>query len=309
MATGTIIRALSGTIIDPANIGIYAATRADKDLANAYRAKRSKAIKSKKGAPVQDTSTSDVFEFGIPGTHLVFSSPVTISMRTPNMSDGNMVDIAVLHAGNSGFNTSGLSVMSDTLCDTSGSASKAGSQAIVKNGQITFYTCGASSFTMNPTGGTAGSNDLRIIIGDCAQVQIYYNNLSQIYTGNPPATGCAGTSPGSWAMLRIGATTYGNGVDGVTATAWSTNTTTGTTVGNTYTATSTMTRIVGALTYTLIIDWSHTAPNKYITWSYRVIVPATNAANVRFYMANDSMVAGADTNDAGYYTMTGGQTV
>ncbi len=95
---------------------------------------------------------------------------------------------------------------------------------------------------MNPTGGTAGSNDLRIIIGDCAQAQIYYNNLTQIYTGNPAATGCG--LPGLWAALRIGATTYGNGVDGVTATAWSTQTTTGSTNGNTYTATSTMTRVV-----------------------------------------------------------------
>jgi hypothetical protein len=86
--------------------------------------------------------------------------------------------------------------------------------------------------------------------------------------------------------------TYGNGVDGVTATAWSTATTTGSTSGNTYTATSTMTRVVGALTYTLIIDWSHTAPNKYFTWSYRVIIPATNTLNVRFYMGNDTTVAG-----------------
>lgn len=226
------------------------------------------------------------------------------------MSDGNIVDLAVLHAGNSGFNVSGLSVVSDTLCSINGSASKPGSQAIVKNGKITFYTCGASLFTMNPTGGGAGSNDLRILIGDCAQVQIYYNNQLQIYNTAPPATGCAGTSPGSWAMLRVGGTTYGNGVDGVTATAWATNTTTGSTSGNTYTATTTMTTpLIGGLTYTLIIDWSHTAPNKYLTWSYRVIIPATNAANVRFYMANDSSVAGADTNDAGYYTMTGGQTI
>lgn len=86
-------------------------------------------------------------------------------------------------------------------------------------------------------------------------------------------------------------------MDGVTATAWSTQTTTGSTNGNTYTATSTMTRVVGALTYTLIIDWAYTAPNKYFTWSYRVIVPTGNAANVRFYMANDSYVAGADAND------------
>ena len=66
-----------------------------------------------------------------------------------------------------------------------------------------------------------------------------------------------------------------------------------------------MTQVVGALTYTLIIDWSHTAPNKYITWSYRLNVPANNAANIRLYLANDSAVAGADTNDSGYYTATG----
>lgn len=95
---------------------------------------------------------------------------------------------------------------------------------------------------MNPSGGTAGSNDLRLVIGDCGQIQIYYNNLTQIYTGNPAATGCG--LPGVWPSLRIGATTYGNGVDGVTATAWSTQSTTGSTNGNTYTATSTMTRVV-----------------------------------------------------------------
>ncbi len=223
------------------------------------------------------------------------------------LSDGNVVDLAVLHAGNSIFNTSGLSLSSNTLCNISGSASKPGSQAVVKNGKITFYTCGASSFTMNLSGGTAGSNDLRIVIGDCAQLQVYYNNLAQIYTGNPAATGCG--LPGMWAALRIGGVTYGNGVDGVTATAWSTQTTTGSTSGNTYTARSTMTRVVGTLTYTLIIDWAHTAPNKYFTWSYQVIVPPTNTANVRFYFANDSMVAGADTADVGYLSLTGGTTV
>jgi hypothetical protein len=49
------------------------------------------------------------------------------------MSDGNAVDLAVLHAGNSGFNVSGLSISNDTLCSTSGTASKPGSTAIVKN--------------------------------------------------------------------------------------------------------------------------------------------------------------------------------
>ena len=38
-------------------------------------------------------------------------------------------------------------------------------------------------------------------------------------------------------------------------------------------------------------------------------VPTGNVANVRFYLANDSFVAGADTNDTGYYSATGGQTI
>ena len=33
------------------------------------------------------------------------------------MSDGVVMDIGVLHAGESAFNTSGLSLRPDTLCD------------------------------------------------------------------------------------------------------------------------------------------------------------------------------------------------
>ena len=40
-----------------------------------------------------------------------------------------------------------------------------------------------------------------------------------------------------------------------------------------------------------------------------MIVPATNVANIRFYFANDSYVAGGDANDTGYFTNTGGQTI
>lgn len=108
----------------------------------------------------------------------------------------------------------------------------------------------------------------------------------------------------AWPVLRIGNTSYGNDF-----TAWTTSTTTGSTNGNNYTATSTMTRVVGGRTYTLIIDWSHTAPDKFLTWKWKVIVPAGNTQNVRFYYGMDSYVAGADANDVGYYTNTGGQTI
>ena len=40
-----------------------------------------------------------------------------------------------------------------------------------------------------------------------------------------------------------------------------------------------------------------------------MIVPTGNTANVRLYLANDSFVAGVGTNDTGYYSATGGQTI
>ncbi|MFZ2255643.1 MAG: hypothetical protein WAW30_03245 [Patescibacteria group bacterium] len=216
------------------------------------------------------------------------------------------VDLLTMHAGDTDFHTDGLSVDATTLCNTDGSATIPGSQAIVDGGKIVFYTCGASSFTMNPSGGTTGSNDIRVVIGDCAQVQLYYNNQSQIYTGNPPATGCStGSNMDAWPILRVGTTNYGNDF-----TAWATSTTVGNTVGNTYTATTTMTTpAIGGRTYQLIIDWSHTAPNKYLTWSWRVVVPVGNPLPIKFYYGMDSFVAGADTNDVGYFSNTGGTTV
>jgi hypothetical protein len=305
--TGTTISSPSGDMIDPNSIDISTASDVIQKKWNEYNAKKNKRVKkvnSKKWVE-EEIHTTEVFEFGIPGKHLIFSSPVAISIETPNYSDGNVIDIAVLHEWDNTFNTTGLSVNKNTLCNNDGSATINGSQAIVKNGKITFYTCGASSFTMNPSGGTTGSNDLRIIIGDCAQAQIYYNNLSQVYTGVPPNTGCSTNSNmDAWPVLRIGTVSYGNDF-----TAWSTNTTTGSTIGNTYTATSTMTIVNGGRTYTLIIDWSHTAPNKYLTWSYRVIIPAGNTLPVKFYYGMDSAVAGADADDVGYYTSTGGKTV
>ena len=119
------------------------------------------------------------------------------------------MDIMTEHAGDSGFHTTGLSIDPATTCNPDGSATIPGSQAVVKDGKVTFYTCGASSFTMNPTGGTTGSNDLRLVIGDCGQFQVYYNGQQNIYTGTPPTNGC-NTSLDSWIALRIGGTTYWN---------------------------------------------------------------------------------------------------
>lgn len=165
---------------------MYEADITSKTKANEYYTNKLKKKISKTRAKL--SANVDAFEFGIPGEHLIFSKPVKISIDTPYYTDGIVVDIATLHAGDTNFNTSGLSDNPDTLCNSDGTASIPGSTAVIKNGKAIFYTCGASSFTMNPTGGTTGSNDLKLVIGDCAQIQIYYNNLTQIYTGNPAAT-------------------------------------------------------------------------------------------------------------------------
>ena len=295
--TGTTIITSDGKVIDTTKIGLE-----DLDNSKKIQAKTKYEKKMKgRGNVKKWLSQAQVewFEFWLSGSHLIFSQPVELTIDVPNMSDGNIVDLLTLHTGDTDFHTWGLSISSNTSCNSDGTASIPGSQAIVKNGKVVFYTCGASSFTMNPSGGTAGSNDLRAVIGDCGQIQLYYNNLQQIYTGNPALTWCTG-APSVWPTLRIWGTTYGN-----TFTAWTTSSTTGSVIGNTYTAKSTMTRVVGWLTYTLIIDWSHTAPNKYLTWSWRVIVPPTNAANVRFYYGMDTTVAWLDANDVGYLTSTG----
>lgn len=300
LPAGLTMRDASGSIIDPKILTLEALNPLKKSKAQRlYDTKNKNRGNAKKGF---SKSSPEWFDFGIPGKHLIFSFPVKITIDASHMSDGMALDLMTLHAWDTDFHTIWLSVDPSTGCNADGSATIPWSTVRVKNGKVVFYTCGASSFTMNPNGGLAGSNDIRLIIGDCAQVQLYYNNLQQLYTGNPPTTGCSG--PSAWPTLRVGNTTYGNSF-----TAWSTATTTGSSINNNYAATSTMTAVSGGRTYTVIIDWNYIAPNKYLTWSWRVIVPAGNTQNVRFYYGMDSYVAWGDTNDVGYYTMTGGQTV
>lgn len=59
-----------------------------------------------------------------------------------------MVDIYVLHAGDPDFNTSGLMTDSQGHCLSDGSASIPTNQAVVRDGKVTFYTCGASTFAL-----------------------------------------------------------------------------------------------------------------------------------------------------------------
>ncbi len=67
------------------------------------------------------------------------------------MSDGVALDLMTMHTGDKDFHTGGLSVSANTLCNSDGAGSIPGSQTVLKDGKATFFTCGASLFTMTPT--------------------------------------------------------------------------------------------------------------------------------------------------------------
>ena len=92
------------------------------------------------------------FHFGINGKHLIFSKPVEVQMRLNWAQDGQIKNIRVKHAGDIGFNTSGLSIDPNTSCNPDGTATIPGSSPIVQDGKVTFYTCGASAFLIDDIG-------------------------------------------------------------------------------------------------------------------------------------------------------------
>jgi len=132
----------------------------------------------------------------------------------------------------------------------------------------------------------SGSNDLKLIIGDCGQFQLYYDGNNNIYgsTLNPPSSGCS-SALDSWFALRIGGTTYWSESNN-----WTTKSTVGSQSGNTYNGTTVLTRTVNRRVYELDLNWEYTAPNKFFTIDWQVTIPTGNTNNVMFYIGNDSMV-------------------
>lgn len=295
------------------NFWVHEAKKETKTLAEKKALKKQKRTivpKSKREQNPTDTEESnngwvETFDFWIQGQHLIFSKPVKVEIPVENLFENDRVEIFVKHEWDADFGVTGLSTDANTQCEANGSSTLPNNIATVRNGKVVFYTCGASSFTINTLGWQAWSNDLRLVIGDCGQFQLYYNWLANVYNPgtNPPANGCTNILD-SWIALRIGNTTYGSDW-----TSWSSRTTNGSQSGNTYTATTTLTRNVGGRTYTVYLDWKYTAPNKFFTIDWRVVVPAGNGNNVRFYIANDSTVWWADSNDVGYYSTTPSTTI
>lgn len=131
----TLVRNMQYAEVSTENIAIHPAS------ADALSLAKRKIAESNKTETI-------TFEFGIPGTHLIFSKPVLLSIATPDISDGTIVDLIVHHAGDIDFGTSGLSTDPGSACNPDGTATIPGNVTTVEGGRVEFYTCGASTFAL-----------------------------------------------------------------------------------------------------------------------------------------------------------------
>ena len=274
---------------------IHEATKIKKEQAKSTFSSKQKNIPIKKR---KDILTSKTFEFWLTDTHLTFSKPVKITLPAENLIDGSSVEILVQHIGENTYGSSSIASLPISGC-SDGTATLKNNIVTVQSGMVVFYTCGASTFTMNPTGWILWSWDLRLVIGDCGQFQLYYNGTPNFYTGNPPATTGCNQSLDSWIALRIWGSIYCS-YWACASTRWSTNTTVWSQIGNTYSWTTNLTRVVGGRTYQVILAWKYTAPNKFFTIDYSIVIPTGNTNNIRFYIGWDTTVGWWDGNDVGF---------
>ena len=65
------------------------------------------------------------------------------------------MNLSVVHAGNPNPTHDSLTLDAADTCNA-GKAGNPVTSTIVKDGKVTFYTCGASTFILNATGNSAG---------------------------------------------------------------------------------------------------------------------------------------------------------
>ena len=97
------------------------------------------------------------FEFGVSGEDLIFSKPIQVNIDVDSsLPDWSDIEIFAKHASDDAFNTAGLSNDSNTLCDNMWNATLWDNIVSVENGQVTFYTCRASTYIMVSDGSEMG---------------------------------------------------------------------------------------------------------------------------------------------------------
>lgn len=277
--------------IDTSKVGISEAKQWDKDqIIQKLR------IDSENKKLSFNENNVKTFEFWEINKSLIFSKPVKITIPV-NLEDWKKTEVFVKHNWDIDFWISWLSLNPDSICnlDWSVTTKEKEISPIVKNWKVEFYTCSASSFTVNSWWWLENSNDLKLIIWDCWQFQLTYNWVNNINSWSPPNSWCNNTLD-SWFALRVWTLTYWNESNN-----WTTATSTWTQVGNTYFWTTNLTKTIWNKNYTLKLNRNYTSPNNYFIMDYEISVPSWNTGNIRLNIWVDSSVWWTNTNEVWYY--------
>lgn len=89
-------------------------------------------------------------ELGSPDDHLIFSHPVQITIPVDSQYEWQTLQVFVHHHGDEDFGTIGLATDPNAQCLEDGTTSQASNLVPVIDGAVTFYTCGASTFILDP---------------------------------------------------------------------------------------------------------------------------------------------------------------
>jgi cysteine-rich repeat protein len=88
-------------------------------------------------------------------SHLQFGKPMQVTIDT-DVPDGTKLSVQVQHEWDETFGSRGISTDASAMCEYWLSSSES-NIVTVAEGKVVFYTCGASTFILNPTGD--GSNE------------------------------------------------------------------------------------------------------------------------------------------------------
>ncbi len=169
---------------------------------------------------------------------------------------------------------------------------------------------------LNPSGGTAAGNGIRVVIGNTGQLQVIRLGTGQLYNPNDTPGATTNTSMDNGVFLAVGNTVVGPNNfaaaagPGVTRQEWTAVSNTVTPSGQGGTAVTVLRATVGGRNYDLTTTWSYSYPNDFVTVTNSLVVPTGNTATVRLYHVADAYLAANDFGPsffaAGPPTIVGG---
>jgi large repetitive protein len=159
---------------------------------------------------------------------------------------------------------------------------------------------------INPTGGTASTNGIRLTVGNTGQIQVLRNGTGQLYSPSNTAGATNNSSMDNGVYLAVGNTVVGPANfatvagTGVTLQEWTPISNTVTPQGNGGTGTLVLRATVAARNYDLTISWQYTYPNDFVIVTHSLLVPAGNTSTVRLYHVMDAYLGGDDFGPSFY---------